>query len=84
MPTNEPTVPVSALLAMLARWERWQAGAEAEGLAAVGNTLGLARWDVAALIGEHTPTQTVCDAQEHETEAEYRACPICNPPFPTS
>lgn len=24
-----------------------------------------------------------CDAQEHATEAEYRACPICNPPFPS-
>jgi len=25
----------------------------------------------------------VCDAQEHATEAEYQACPICNPPFMT-
>lgn len=26
------------------------------------------------------PERTVCDAQEHATEAEYLACPICNPP----
>jgi hypothetical protein len=49
-----------------------------------GGTVLLLGSDFADLVGQGVLfDQQPCDPQEHDTEAEYRACPDCFPPFPS-
>jgi hypothetical protein len=90
------TIATAPLFDLLLRWEQLvtlyrKQATEARTVGrhirveAAAEEMDRCRQDLLDLIDasrQYDEHRTVCDAQEHATEDSYRACPICNAPFP--